>query len=809
MKPILYRCLVLALAGWLATPFDGWGQAKAGTGGVRIVDRQGTIRFKDKDGLPLPVDATEKNDLIPVGSSIETKADGQVILLFSNGTMSTLEPNATLHVRKFEQEAFTPDGKKMNELQEEPSRSSLELELDFGTLIIGTPKLKKDSDLKIHTPLGIAGIRGTQFQISQAQGGGPMALDVTESMVVFTPRGAAFPTVVGPKRGLDVAVGGIPTLRAVDPVAAQQVTAANVVAVTLTAEVTLEEVTIEMAEPEIVEAEPETEPDPAEAAPETEPDPAEAPAEPAPAEPAPEPDPKTKAPDLEERPRGEREPRREQDTEIDETDAGRKPGKSPGGPDEPAPPTGPPDIDAKAMRQSRPQVNTDQVMENNPTVQSVRKMGELDESSRQSIKLGLGNEAMAKLLALPDSIRLELMESSPHLAKRLLAAGTTVKQFKNLLSYVPPTRDRIMLLRSDDAILNLLEVSFPEKVIEKVLTDERITALNASLPAGKASSPPPRLSSDVSLPREVELADSAASKGNYYVLPMLEESTSSAQDLEAQIDAGILGNLLLTDLEFQGSFLEDRLFQGEQLMNNPYYKEASSTLREASAFSGLTEFNFKAYAGRNVIMGEGFYDFAPAKSEDAQTAVLSASENLDLLGAITLSAWSPQPTLVLMSGNEFTIHPGASIAYPDGNLALVAGGDLSVNNATLVAGEELSLKGLRNVTLKDATIEAKRVRLEAASKLSLETVGFRPDLSSLYLQATTVNLRNLNFPSGSQVNINSLKGGLDGKYPNFGSQAFGRVNFIEQVKYGDKLMNDRPSFDLHGKKVMIGKIPQP
>ena len=40
-------------------------------------------------------------------------------------------------------------------------------------------------------------------------------------------------------------------------------------------------------------------------------------------------------------------------------------------------------------------------------------------------------------------------------------------------------------------------------------------------------------------------------------------------------------------------------------------------------------------------------------------------------------------------------------------------------------------------------------------------------------------------------------------------QQIGRVNFIENVRSGGNLLHDRPSFDLHGKNITIGKIARP
>jgi len=73
-------------------------------------------------------------------------------------------------------------------------------------------------------------------------------------------------------------------------------------------------------------------------------------------------------------------------------------------------------------------------------------------------------------------------------------------------------------------------------------------------------------------------------------------------------------------------------------------------------------------------------------------------------------------------------------------------------------------------------------------------------------------LRNIDFPAATQVQLNSLKGPIDGRYPNFGTavspaQQLGRVNFIENVRSGGNLMNNRATFDQFGVNITIGKIP--
>jgi len=81
------------------------------------------------------------------------------------------------------------------------------------------------------------------------------------------------------------------------------------------------------------------------------------------------------------------------------------------------------------------------------------------------------------------------------------------------------------------------------------------------------------------------------------------------------------------------------------------------------------------------------------------------------------------------------------------------------------------------------------------------------------MEATTLRLRNINFPGSAQVRLNSSLGGVDGRYPNFGTvsptQQIGRVNFIENVKSGGNLLNTRAAFDQHGGNIQIGKITNP
>jgi len=127
----------------------------------------------------------------------------------------------------------------------------------------------------------------------------------------------------------------------------------------------------------------------------------------------------------------------------------------------------------------------------------------------------------------------------------------------------------------------------------------------------------------------------------------------------------------------------------------------------------------------------------------------------------------------------------------------------------------VTIRGMRDVSLNEVKIGADELaRIKARRDLTVDGLSFKRDVSRIVMEATTIRLSNVDFPGASQVRLNSLKGAIDGRYPNFGksipaAQQIGRVNFIENVKSGGNLLHDRPSFDQHGKNITIGKIARP
>ena len=97
-----------------------------------------------------------------------------------------------------------------------------------------------------------------------------------------------------------------------------------------------------------------------------------------------------------------------------------------------------------------------------------------------------------------------------------------------------------------------------------------------------------------------------------------------------------------------------------------------------------------------------------------------------------------------------------------------------------------------SITIKDSELlrgtGADHIHLIAAAELAIDNLRFSEQVRQITMEAMTINLSNLNFPSGSIVDLRSEYGGIDGIYPNFGTSAPGRVNFIQNVKYNSHLV---------------------
>jgi len=127
---------------------------------------------------------------------------------------------------------------------------------------------------------------------------------------------------------------------------------------------------------------------------------------------------------------------------------------------------------------------------------------------------------------------------------------------------------------------------------------------------------------------------------------------------------------------------------------------------------------------------------------------------------------------------------------------------MDIVEVDLFATDEISARSLDSLVINNSDMATSgrgldAIDLLAYSKLEIDQLRFSENIKNIRMEAQTINLSNLDFPQGSVVQLNSLKGGLDGRYPNFNSSLYGRVNFLRNISYAKNLIMNRISFDQH------------
>ena len=133
----LFSYFIIALFSFaILTP--SFAQKKAfSSGSVIILSAKGLVQAIDPAGN-LVNGILKPGAVLAEGYSLKTGFGGEASLLFSNGTLATLEPRSTLKIAAFLQEDFNLGGKKIEDLKSEPSSSQLDLDLSTGSLVVET-----------------------------------------------------------------------------------------------------------------------------------------------------------------------------------------------------------------------------------------------------------------------------------------------------------------------------------------------------------------------------------------------------------------------------------------------------------------------------------------------------------------------------------------------------------------------------------------------------------------------------------------------------------------------------------------------
>ena len=218
------------------------------------------------------------------------------------------------------------------------------------------------------------------------------------------------------------------------------------------------------------------------------------------------------------------------------------------------------------------------------------------------------------------------------------------------------------------------------------------------------------------------------------------------------------------------------------------------------------------FGGRNISFNQASYDLSNLESSNllvAASGTLSLDGNLNFQSKLVKGE---SAELIFMSLDQLSISEGSAVSFAGDSLGFGSLDSIEVINVDLYAEGEVNMRSLDSLVINDSDMStsgnggADFVHLLAASELSINNLRFSEQVRQIAMEAMTINLSNLNFPAGSTVQLNSLYGGMDGSYPNFGAKQYGRVNFIQNVQYNSNLINSRTAFDKHGGNISIGSL---
>ncbi len=456
----------------------------------------------------------------------------------------------------------------------------------------------------------------------------------------------------------------------------------------------------------------------------------------------------------------------------------------------------------------------------NPPVEEALRYYDYAESTRENSLSALSDDLFAAslstafterqlldLLTYENAIRVKVLAEPAATSRRLMDVHFLGGDAVLFYGYSADLRGRILQLDKNEAVSALLRKKYDAATMAVVLGDENLVRFRTASDATVAS-PDETVDANVLGRSATFVADSHANGNDFLLDALLEMGEGKlTSDLLA---TGEEANRLLTDLTIAGGITSAHAFSAAEVTTNPFYVDAASVWKQVAA-DQFPDALTVALAGREVKLFAGDYSYSSILGSAADTFLVSASASLAVDGSVSFSGPADRSTrVVLAGGGTLSASSGTKLDVALADLAVASRHDLTLREVGVSAGSKVYLSSLRDMLIENVDVQATdEVRLDALRTLSADNLRFSEELRAIHMRATTLDLSNLDFPGQSAVRLESLKGGFDGKYPSFGSpnRAYGRVNFIENVRSGGNPLFDRSSFDLHGKNVSIGKIP--
>jgi hypothetical protein len=227
----------------------------------------------------------------------------------------------------------------------------------------------------------------------------------------------------------------------------------------------------------------------------------------------------------------------------------------------------------------------------------------------------------------------------------------------------------------------------------------------------------------------------------------------------------------------------------------------------------LTTDDVEAFAGKNVTINTT--SEVDLTSQSTKVFAIAAGNDLTISSDVTFSkrgsTWNKE-TLAIGAADDLTISKDKTVEYKGNYLGLGANDSIKLEEVKLKAKHGIGVASLDDVDITGGSFDISGkggFGIYAQDEININGLTFNGAGTAeyIYMEARTVNLSNIDFPTGSKVDLISELGPEYSKYPNFGSPVPGRVNFIEAVSYGGaaNAMTDAATFDEFGANIQIRK----
>jgi hypothetical protein len=777
-------------------------------GAIIVLSSKGTVNAISPTGQVVP-SILKSGTVLAEGFSINTGLTGEVSILFSNGTTASIDRNSRVKISSFSQDEFVSGNRKLDDLLSEPSKSQLSLKLELGTLVVQTKKLSQGSKFSINSKLGKADIIGTEFQMGLSASG-DLNLDVSTSVVSFIPPGGAEAVIVSKGSGLNVSKTGAVMRRPINASIAQNISRKNKSASLVASRVALSTIKVAASKAKQLSVGMNKQnPKNAKKADSVE---------------SSDSDSEKEEAKLAITERSSNAPRSVSGTETSleyfkkitqllrgTTDSDPLLNPPTGSPPSPppsvnpgSPPTNPPGEGAD------PSAITSLSYEYSPTNQSLI-FNYLDEdgSTLSSSQLPISNSNY-------ESIGAMLIPWEKNQDNHLDVLGIQV--FMEELVLNPSKYNNL-----NEALHRAIQLS------RIFLTDLNI---ESNLPGGNVWNAQKLVGEFASNPYAFEFGQLLIKYG-----ALGEDGNSEITNIGNQIIDILGGRSNLADPNYLNT-LSTKLIQpgdaynGKSLNGNLLgTRDAKLSETDAKLLQiGLNNVNgvigskitIKPPSGSSkASIDVSSYLTKTNSSEDKKVFAIAAVKDLHIEGDVDFknSNHSEDHALSIGAADDIHIKEGSRIYNEGSNLGIGSYDTLHLVNVDIDTGGNLALASLEELHIQSTKpdeesalsstfsvgrySDSDNLYLYADQLINVDGLRFSGNLREIYMEAITIDLKNINFPSNSEVMLRSKEG-----YPTFGSsnRMIGAVNFIENVRHGSHSISNAQDFNTNGSNGYNSKI---